>query len=183
MTTEPESQSVLAISVPEAAPILALVRSNYDGEVPPIGVNAHVTIMYPWMPPALIDEQAINDLVSLFCRFSCFDFSLRIGWFGRHEVLLLVPEDDSPFVRMTEAVISRWPQYPYFGGEYSKIEPHVSLAWGEEGTLSRVAELIASHVPIGGHATVVGLSTGRPGFMTRRASFPLTPMADKGISV
>ena len=175
MMVESESQSVLAVSVPEADAILTLVRSSFDGEVPPIGVNAHITIMYPWMPPALIDEQAIHDLTSLFSGFSCFDFSLRIGWFGHHEVMLLVPEDDSPFVRMTEAVINHWPQYPYFGGEYDKIEPHVSLAWGEERTLSSVTKLIDGHVPVKGHATFIGLSAGKPGFMTRRAKFPLTP--------
>ena len=95
-------QSVLGISVPEADAVLSL-GSAFDGEVPPVGVNAHITIMYPWMPPALIDEEAISDLTSLFSGFSSFDFSLRVGWFG-HEVLLLVPEYDSPFVCMTEAV-------------------------------------------------------------------------------
>lgn len=181
MTAESGSQSVLEISVPEADAVLSLVRSTFDGEVPPVGVTAHITVLYPWMPPALIDEGVIGELTSLFSGFSCFDFSLRVGWFG-HEVLLLVPEDDSPFVRMTEAVIASWSQYPYYGGEYDRIEPHVSLAWGVERTLSRAAELIASHVPVRGHAASVGLSTGVPGSMTRRAKFPLSPVADTGIS-
>ena len=171
MTAESHNQSVLAISVPEADAVLALVRSTFDGEVQPIGVNAHITIMYPWMPPSLIDEEAINELASLFSDFPCFDFSLKLGWFGR-EVLLLVPEDDSPFVRLTEAVLNHWPQYPYYGGEYDKIEPHVSLAWGEEENLARIAKLLSPHLPVTGNTTSVSLSTGKTGLMTCRASFP-----------
>ena len=167
---------MLGISVPEADAVLSLVRSAFDGEVPHAGVNAHITILYPWMPPAIIDEQAINDLASLFSEFPCFDFSLQVGWFG-HEVLLLIPEDNSPFVRITEAVIGHWPQYPYYGGEYDKIEPHVSLAWGEKTKLSRVAELIACHVPVKGHAAFITLCTGKTGFMTRFAEFPLKSIA------
>ena len=131
------------------------------------------------MPPALIEEPTITCLSSLFSEFPCFDFSLRLGWIGR-EVLLLVPEDDSPFLRMTETVLNRWPQYPYYGGEYDKIEPHVSLAYGEGGPLSRVADLIAGYVPVRGQAILVGLSTGKPGFMTCRARFPLAASANRG---
>jgi hypothetical protein len=179
MTTESQNQSVLAIAIPEADHFLAPVRSDLDSEAPPMGVDAHITIMYPFMPTSLIDERTTNELSSLFSKFPCFDFSLRLGWFGR-EVLLLVPEDDSPFVRMTEAVLSRWPQYGYYGGEYDKIEPHVSLGWGQEKNLARIEKLLSPHVPVTGTATSVSLSTGKPGFMTTRAEFPLSPCENKG---
>jgi len=46
------------------------------------------------------------------------------------EVPLLVPEDPSPFVRMTRAVVRRWPEYPDYSGQHPEIQPHVSLAYG-----------------------------------------------------
>jgi len=173
---EAESQSVLAISVPEADGVLNRIRSIYAGEVPPRGANAHITIQYPWMPPALITEQAILDLTTVFSGFPCFDFSLQLGWFG-HEVLLLVPENPAPFVRLTEAVLDRWPEYPYYGGEHSQIEPHVSLAYGKERNLWDLAEQLADCVPLHGRATHITLSAGIPGAMTCRARFPLTMTA------
>jgi hypothetical protein len=158
--------------MPEADEILKRVRAIYSGEVPPPGASAHITIQYPWMPPAEIGTQDIARLADLFAGFPSFDFSLELGWFGR-EVLLLVPEDPTPFVLLTQTVLRRWPQYPYYGGEYTEIEPHVSLAYGEESGLARLADQLAGCTPVIGRATHVTLSTGIPGSMTCRARFPL----------
>lgn len=83
-----ENQSVLAISLPEADFALSYVQSHWNGSSPPAGAPAHITLLYPWMPPALINEKVLSELTSLFSHFSSFDCSLRLGWFGR-EVLLI----------------------------------------------------------------------------------------------
>jgi hypothetical protein len=158
--------------MPEADEILKRVRAIYSGEAPPRGASAHITIQYPWMPPAEIGTQDIARLADLFADFPSFDFSLQLGWFGQ-KVLLLVPEDATPFVRLTQAVLDRWPQYPYYGGDYTEIEPHVSLAYGDETGLSKLAEQLSPSLPLRGRVTHVTLSSGIPGSMTCRASFPL----------
>jgi hypothetical protein len=167
-----EDQSVLAIPVPQADGILSHVRSSFSGEVPPAGSPAHITLLYPWMPPASIDDNVLAELSSLFAAFPAFDFILKQGWFGR-EVLLLVPADARPFVSLTEAIVHRWPEYPYYGGEYDEIEPHISLAYGDEAGLSGLAAEVTHQLPVQVHAPFVDLSTGEPGHMVTRAKFPL----------
>ena len=142
-----EDRSVLAISLPQADNILSCVRSRFGGEVPLAGVPAHITLLYPWMPPALIDEKVLTELASLFVGFPIFDLSLKLGWFGC-EVLLLVPEDPAPFIRLTKAIIRRWPEFPYYSGDYDDIEPHVSLAYGDEPSLSELAAEVSGQVPV-----------------------------------
>ncbi len=167
-----KDQSVITISLPEAGDLMLHVRSRFAGELPPVGVPPHITLQYPWMPPVLIDEGVLAEVDSLFAAFSVFDFSLNLGWFGR-EVLLLVPDDPTPFVRLTKAILSRWPEYPYYGGEYDAIEPHATLAFGAEASLSALAAEIADLVPIRARASSVTLSTGEPGHMIVRARFQL----------
>jgi hypothetical protein len=165
-------QSVIAISMPEADQVLSCVRSRYEGEMPPAGAPAHITLLYPWMPPAHIGAAEMAGLASLFADFPCFDFRLELGWFG-HEVLLLVPEDPSPFVALTEAVISRWPMFPYYCGDHDKIEPHVTLAYGDLSALAPIAAELSGLLPVRGRVTSACLSAGQPGLMSTQGSFAL----------
>jgi len=168
-----EDQSVLAISLPQADNILSFARSQFKGEVPPAGVPPHITLLYPWMPPSQIDAKVLAELALLFAGFSTFGFSLKLGWFGR-EVLLLVPGNPAPFIRLTKAIIRQWPEFPYYDGAYNDIKPHVSLAYGNESSLSELATQITDQVPVHSRASSVTLSVGRPGHMITRAEFPLS---------
>jgi hypothetical protein len=170
-----EDESVLSISLPQADNVLSYVRSRFGGEVPPVGAPAHITLLYPWMPPALIDEKVLTELELLFVGFPAFGFSLELGWFG-YEVLLLVPENPTPFIRLTQAIIRRWPEFPYYGDDYDDIEPHVSLAYGNESNLSELAADIASQVPVRASTSSIDLSVGQPGRMITRAEFLLNPV-------
>jgi hypothetical protein len=154
-----EDQSVLAISLPQADNVLSYVRSRFRGEVPPVGAPAHITLLYPWMPPALIDEKVLTELA---------------GWFGC-EVLLLVPENPTPFIRLTKAIVRRWPEFPYYSGDYDDIDPHVTLAYGDESSLSGLAAEVVGQVPVRVRTSSIGLSIGQPGHMIVRAEFSLSP--------
>ena len=149
-----ESQSILAVSIPEADDILSYVRRAHDGEVPPVGVTAHITLLYPWMPPDQIDQEAVDELASLCAGFPSLDYSLRIGPFDGG-ALLLAPEDSSPFVRMTEAMLGRWSECPHHSGEHGRTEPHVSLAYGDEQQILRLAAQIRDQVPVSGRCASI----------------------------
>jgi len=173
-----EKQSVLAVTVPEADHVLDIVRNNHRGQVPLPGVPPHITLLYPWMPPDLICPETLGELAEFFNAFHAFDFTLELGWFG-HEVLLLVPQQPAPFIQITEAIVRRWPAYPYYGGDYSKIEPHVSLAYGEGSDLENLADLLKHMMPISSRFDRVGLSGGIPGEMSLLAAFDL-PRVEEG---
>lgn len=169
-SVQEERQSVLSISVPEANGVCHYVRSRYNGEVPPVGVPAHITLLSPWMPPGRIDETVLAELATVFAGFPAFEFSLDLGWFG-HEVLLLVPNDPTPFIDMTKAIMRQWPEFKYYDGDYGDIEPHVTLAYGSESSLSEVAAEIARQVPVRARAGSICLNVGKPGQMMTRKMF------------
>jgi hypothetical protein len=79
----------------------------------------------------------------------------------------------SPFIPLTEAITCQWPEFPYYGGDYDDIEPHVSLAYGDEPNLSELAAGICDLTPVQGRASLIDLSVGQPGYMITRAEFSL----------
>ena len=65
-------RTALIIPVPEAEPAVGALRAGHDSSAA-LGVPAHVTILFPFLPPDKVDEDALRDL---FARFAAFDFAL-----------------------------------------------------------------------------------------------------------
>src|SRR3954471_5576538 len=101
-------RTALIIVIPEAEPAVAALRREHDWSAP-LGVPAHVTILFPFADGADVDEQAIAEVAA---SFPAFAFVLdRIGRFEGGPVWLH-PEPPEPFVALTEAVRRRFPAYP-----------------------------------------------------------------------
>lgn len=79
------------------------------------GVPAHVTVLYPFAPPARIDDDVLGHLAEAVATVPAFEVTLRhFGWFD-DPVLWLAPEPVRPFRNLTTAVrrSSRWPRTAY----------------------------------------------------------------------
>jgi hypothetical protein len=118
-------QSALLIPVPAAEPIVDDWRRRFDPAAS-VGVPAHITLLYPFLPPAAARAE-IPALGVLFAAVPRFDFSLaafrrfpRTGY--------LAPQPVAPFVRLTEVLVSRWPQCPPYGGAFVDVIPHLTVA-------------------------------------------------------
>src|SRR5215831_9843437 len=75
-------QTALLVPVPAAEPIVGRHRARHDAAARD-GVPAHVTVLYPFLPPAGIGESLLASLGRLFAGFAAFEFTLdRVGWFG-----------------------------------------------------------------------------------------------------
>ena len=133
---------------------------------------AHITLVYPFMPPAALTTSALDELRLFFSDRPAFTFDLALGWFGR-EILLLRPEPASRLVELTEAILERWPAYPYYGGAYDVIEPHLTLAFGDAGELEPIAASLASQLPLRAHVEEVTLLVGPEDQMRPGPAFPL----------
>lgn len=121
------SQSGLIIEVPEAEPAVGGHRDILDANAR-LGVPAHLTVLFPFMPPAHIDWTVYEALGQLFGRISAFDFRLtHTGWFG-DDVLWLGPEDAQPFRALTELVQEAFPDYAPFKGQFADVIPHLTIA-------------------------------------------------------
>jgi len=70
-----DAQSALTILVPEAERLVAPFREKYDPSAM-TGMSAHITLIYPFLPPDEIDALALGKIAECSARFAAFDFSL-----------------------------------------------------------------------------------------------------------
>ena len=98
---EPKKESVLLIPVPEAEGVASPWRDKYD-PVMKLGVPAHITLIYPFLKPDLIDERVINQLADFFINVPDFEFSLTgIGTFPQG-VIFIQPYPKKPLIDLVE---------------------------------------------------------------------------------
>jgi hypothetical protein len=157
-------RTALIVEVPEAEPAVGALRLEHDSSAA-LGVPAHVTILFPFVAPDDIDDNALEQL---FARFRPFAFTLdRVERFD-DGVTWLHPEPSLPFVDLTAAVAQRWPDHPPYEGAFDEPIPHL--------TVSETPIDVDVQLPIASRAHEVTLieeqeATGR--WVSRR-SYPLS---------
>lgn len=165
-----EEATNLVVLVPEADDALAASNRLLPRDKRLIA-PAHITLVYPFMPSgALVAARA--EMESFFAGLSPVSFRLHVGWFGR-EVLILVPDPAEPLIHLTQSILDRWPEYPYYGGLYDKVEPHLSLGFGTAKLLEPIAAAMEAYVPISVTVAEVALLVGPHERMTAGQSFRL----------
>ena len=148
MTAAVAPATAFVVAVPEAEPLVAALRSRFDPSAA-ADVPAHITVLYPFMPPAQLTPQVLARAADALRGAGPFSFALaRVRRFPG--VLYLAPEPSAPFVAMTEALVQAFPAFPPFGGVHDRIVPHLTVAQGDEPTLQQAdAELRAALRPHG----------------------------------
>ena len=139
----------------------------FPGLVEVVGVAndlpPHVTVLHP----APGDVAEIAKVLEPFDRFDV-TFT-RLDRFPG--VLWLAPEPAEPFVTLTEAMVSRFPSYPPYGGTYSQIIPHLTDA---VSLLDETAALVEPLLPVASRVESVVLYASVDGAHWReRATFDL----------
>jgi len=168
-------RSGLIIEVPEAEPAVHQHRERLDASAP-LGVPAHITVLFPFMPPEMIDEAALTRLAELFAGVSRFRFVLdHTDWFG-DDVLWLGPGDARHFRALTQRVFGAYSAYPPFEGQFDDVVPHLTIGHGHPTDALRSAEnSIQRRLPIEASADGVTLMTQQTaaGQWTKTALFKL----------
>lgn len=133
------NESALVVLVPEAEALVKPFRDKHDPAAA-MGVPAHVTLLYPFIPPNEISLAVLDDLRQCFTRFMSFGFSFaEMRRFPG--VVYLAPEPDEPFRELTSAIWNRYPDRPPYGGRYTDIMPHLCVAQlADEYQLDAVAD-------------------------------------------
>jgi 2'-5' RNA ligase len=173
--TSPGPQSALIIKVPEAEPAVRRHRERLDASTP-LGIPAHITVLFPFMPPQTLDTAVLTKLERLFAAVSGFSFQLdHTDWFGG-DVLWLAPRDPGPFRALTQQVGAAFPAFPPFGGQFGEVVPHLTIGHGHPVNDLRAAEeSVLAQLPIDGYGTAVTLMTqpSAGGHWTEAARFAL----------
>jgi 2'-5' RNA ligase len=118
-------RTALIVAIPEAESTVGALRLEHDWSAP-LGVPAHITILFPFADAAEVDEKAIADVVG---EFPAFAFELdRVGRFEGGPVWLH-PKPSEPFVALTDAVWRRFPDYPPYEGAHEVVVPHLTVSY------------------------------------------------------
>jgi 2'-5' RNA ligase len=150
VATEPASAIVVRIPVPR---VLERSRRQWDWAAS-VGVPAHVTILFPFLPAIGLGRDVRTELVAIAAAHAPFDVRFRrVGRFPG--VVYLAPEPSGPFKRLTGAVVGRFPDFPPYGGAHDEVIPHLTIAESQDGPLDRIAEGARAALPFGHRVTAI----------------------------
>jgi 2'-5' RNA ligase len=147
-------RSALIVAVPEAEPLVHDWRMHYDNAE--LGIPAHVTLIFPFVPAEEIGEELVEELRELFAAQPAFSFTLA-GVARFADVAWLAPDPSDPFRRLTDLIFSRYPDYPPYGGLHEEVLPHLTVAMGDAALQDEVDAALTPHLPIAAHAGEVTL--------------------------
>lgn len=165
----------MVVPVPAAEPVVSRHRQAFDVAAG-WGVPAHVTVVYPFAPPAAIDSTTMDRLRSALASVPRFRATCATtGWFG-DDVLWLAPEPAEMFQALTDAVTRAFPEYPPYEGVFDEVVPHLTV--GHTATTDQLVEIerhVLPQLPIHLEVTAAELWCGSPttGGWWRVAELPL----------
>ena len=162
-------QSALLLPVPAAEAVVGAYRARLDPSARD-GVPAHLTVLYPFLPPAEIGPRVLAELSRLFAGVPRFSFILdQVRWFDE-SVVWLGPADEPPFRALTELAAEAYPECSPYGGVHEDVVPHLTIGQGGcPAELRATAEAVRPQLPIAAEATEVTLMAGpRPGGLSGR---------------
>jgi len=163
------AESAVLVPVPEAERAVSRLRARLDGAAAR-GVPAHVTVLYPFVPPSEITAGTLTVLAGAVASVGAFECEFGVtAWFGQ-DVMWLAPRPDAPFRALTRAVCAAFPGYPPYGGGYDDVIPHLTVgdrtADGVADRSAGVADLRAAEtevraaLPVTAHISRVWLMCG-----------------------
>ncbi|MFI7674358.1 2'-5' RNA ligase family protein [Actinophytocola sp. NPDC049390] len=144
------TESAVIVPFPSLDPLVGEYRQRMD-RAAAWGVPAHVTVVYPFVPPPVgadtleLLAAALTDVSAFECEFA------RVEWFG-DDVVWLAPEPDRPFRDMTAAVWRAFPDHPPYGGQWGDSIPHLTVGHTDPAGMRAAADELPPHLPV--HAPV-----------------------------
>ncbi len=138
-------RSSILLLVPDAEPLVGELRAAHDPAAF-AGVNAHVTILFPFVPAPEIDDHIIAKLAT---QIGGGALELTFDRVGRFPGLVyLAVADPAPLIAMTCALEAAWPAYPLYEGKYPNPVPHLTVALGEEAVLDAIEDELRRRLPL-----------------------------------
>jgi len=171
------AESAIIVPVLPAEHAVAAWRARLD-PADDWGVPAHVTVLYPFLPPERLDESALERLAAAVRTVPQFEFALtRVEWFG-DSVVWLSPEPDHPFRALTAVVWQQFPEAPPYAGVHLENVPHLTVGDGGPVQLLRQAgDAVLEHLPIHASVSAVHVMRGsrEPNSWQTISELPLGP--------
>jgi len=155
-------------------PVLAVEPLLDRPGVPPRAVEAHVTVLFPWVPMDRLTDEDERALAAIFADTPPID--VRLAEFRRFPtVLYLRPEPEEPFRELTRRIAARWPEHPPYGGEFGDdVQPHLTVTMDVSEKVEKFVENeLFAKLPVCDRLTEAWLVHSDGARWLRRATFPL----------
>lgn len=135
----------------------------------------HITLLVPFVPAPLLDDEAEARVLRALSTHEPFDY-----WLDRIErwpggILYLAPQPSFHFVKLTEALMAEFPDYPPYDGAHEEVIPHATVAVSDDRRLlDRIAHDLEPKLPIACRAASAELvERGADDRWSLRRSYPL----------
>lgn len=140
-------RTALLLPVPEAEPVVDTWRARFDPSAAN-GVPAHITLIFPYLPSDRCTATIRDKLREIFARSVPIDLELAApGMFPG--VLYLTPEPAGPITRLIERLVCHFPEAPPYGGAFTTIIPHLTIAHSCDAALrDRIISEISPALPV-----------------------------------
>ncbi|MGH3887194.1 MAG: 2'-5' RNA ligase family protein [Pseudonocardiaceae bacterium] len=133
--------------MPAADGLLASVGARYPGTVRE-GVPAHVSLLYPFVTAAELDEGVISALGELFAEQVPMPVEF-VKCYRRDGFVALRPEPIEGLTGLLGEARRRWPEVVPYEGLYGDVEPHVTVALrASEETAVTIEQEVTAELPI-----------------------------------
>jgi 2'-5' RNA ligase len=144
------AESALIVRVREAQPLVGKLRDQFDSSAK-LGVPAHITVLYPFMPPERITAAVLEEVSHAISGAQPFEF--RLACVKRFPgVLYLAPEPSAPFVDLTNRIARQFPEFPPYEGRFQPVVPHLTVADGGDSQASdaeaQLLVIMREHGPV-----------------------------------
>ena len=169
------SESAVIVPVPEAEPAVGGFRASLD-RTTAWGVPAHVTVIYPFLPPGRLGSREMERLRDAVRSVPRFEVSFSdVRWFDDTAVWL-APLPADGFRALIDAVWAAFPECPPYGGAFGASVPHLTIgADADLEAMSAAGRAVAARLPITAAVRAAHLFQGSdaPGAWRSVAELPL----------
>ena len=160
-------QSALIVPV-ELPAELDRLRDGLDPSAA-AGVPAHVTLVYPFIPPDGLGEGDLTPVAEIARAVAAFSFTLgRVQRWP--DVVCLLPDPSEPFSRLIVALATAFPAYPPYGAAHAvaDVVPHVTIAQSARSQdLDAAAAGVPDFLPVYAKCDEIRLIANHPGQLWR----------------
>ena len=163
----------MLVRIPEAEPVVGDWRLGHTYDAP-LGVPAHVTLLFPFVPADELTGEVEERLEQVISDANPFDVTFaRTARFPG--LLYLDPEPSQAFSALTEAIAAEWPEHPPYEGEFDVVIPHLTVAESaDEALLERIQADVETALPLRSRVSVTQLyAEDAAGRWHERRSLPL----------
>lgn len=116
------------------------------------GAQPHVTILYPFLPPAMLTDATREALAAIAAGVHPFDVRFQRVRRWEDGLVWVEPEPVEPFRRVTGSVVERWPEHPPYEGLFDEVIVHMTLVESATAPLPEIERAARAAVPFTGRA-------------------------------